>query len=174
MDSRERVTLALAHKEPDRGPIDYWASPEINAQLLNLFGFSTQEDILRHFDVDFRYIDGSKYIGPDLKIHEDGSIEDHWGVLRLNVTVGSEETSLTYKEVANFPFEKAQTLEEIRNYPKWPNPYFFDYTCVREQVAKAQQTGIIVIFMGDRMHWCSQLKTAMYLRGIEQILFEMK
>ena len=27
--SRERVSLALAHKEPDRAPIDYWASAEI-------------------------------------------------------------------------------------------------------------------------------------------------
>jgi len=58
MKTHERVSLALSHREPDHIPIDYWATREINSKLLKHFGFSTQEEILEHFDVDFRYIEG--------------------------------------------------------------------------------------------------------------------
>jgi uroporphyrinogen decarboxylase len=64
-------------------------------------------------------------------------------------------------------------LDEIKDYPKWPDPDWFDYECVTEQVAQAQQNGKIVVFMGDRMNRAAQLKPAMYLRGIEQIFVDM-
>ena len=49
MISRERVSLALAHQEPDRAPIDYWATGEINKKLLRHFGIATQEQLLNRF-----------------------------------------------------------------------------------------------------------------------------
>jgi len=173
MDARERVSLTLAHKEPDRVPIDYWATKEINRKLLSHMGFSTQENLLQHFDVDFRYIDGPMYIGPEPQVHEDGSVEDHWGVPRVRVKVGSGEETGEYQEVINFPLSEATSVDQIRDYPKWPNPDWFDYQPVREQVAQARATGKVVVFMGDRMNRCAQLKPAMYVRGIEQILLDL-
>ena len=41
MNSRERVELALAHAEPDRVPIDYWAAEVISERLREHFGVST-------------------------------------------------------------------------------------------------------------------------------------
>ncbi len=38
MDSRTRVFLALAHKEPDRVPVDFWAASEITELLLQRYG----------------------------------------------------------------------------------------------------------------------------------------
>ena len=67
MDSRQRFKLAMAHKQPDRIPIDYWATSEVNAKLSKHFGLSSQEQLLQHLDVDFRYIEGPQYIGPELK-----------------------------------------------------------------------------------------------------------
>ena len=173
MDARERFALTIAHKQPDRVPIDYWASPEINTKLLKRFGFSTQEQLLCHLDVDFRYIDGPKYVGPDPQVHADGSVEDHWGTPRVRVEVGSGDKAGAYREVVRFPLEAAASLEEVRDYPKWPSPDWFDYRVVRQQVAEARRSGKIVVFMGDRMNRCAQLKPAMYLRGVEQILLDL-
>ena len=173
MDARERVFLALDHRQPDRVPIDYWATTSVNHRLLRHFGFHDQEQLLKHFDVDFRYIEGPKYVGPDPVVRDDGSVEDHWGVPRVRVDVGSGEGASTYHEVMNFPLKDAKSIDELRDYPKWPDPDWFDYQCVAEQVARARQTGKVVIFMGDRMNRCAQLKPAMYVRGIDQIFYDL-
>jgi len=173
MDARQRVALALDHREPDRVPIDYWATSTVNARLRDHFGLSTQEELLEHLDVDFRYIDGPRYVGPEPDVHEDGSIEDHWGVPRVRVEVGSGAEESVYREVLDFPLRDARSIDEVRDYPKWPSLDWFDYDCVAGQVAEARRTGKVVVFMGDRMNRCAQLKPAMYLRGIDQILLDV-
>lgn len=173
MDSRERFELALSHAEPDRVPIDYWATEAISARLRNHFGVSTQEEVLQALDVDFRYIEGPQYAGPPLTVRPDGQMEDHFGVPRVPIQYGEGEKGGTYQEVVNFPLGQAKSLDEIKDYPKWPDPDWFDYTCVTEQVAQARETGKVVIFMGDRMNRAAQLKPAMYLRGIAQIFVDM-
>lgn len=173
MDARERVFLALAREQPDRIPIDYWATSSVSERLRSHFGFSTQEELLQHLDVDIRYIDGPKYIGPEPRVHEDGSVEDHWGVPRVRIETGSGEHASVYREVINFPLNGAASVDEIRDYPRWPSADWFDYDCVGQQVAEARQTGKVVVFMGDRMNRAAQLKPAMYLRGIDQILIDL-
>ena len=173
MDARERVYLTLAHQEPDRVPIDYWATSAVSERLRRHFGFERQEQLLQHLDVDFRYVDGPKYVGPQPHVHEDGSVDDHWGVPRVRVETGSGDHASIYEEVINFPLKSATSVEEIRDYPKWPSPDWFNYECVRQQVAEARRTGKVVVFMGDRMNRCAQLKPAMYLRGIDQILLDL-
>lgn len=173
MNARERVALALNHEQPDRVPIDYWATDAINARLLEHFGFSTLEELLVHFDVDFRYIPGPKYIGPQPEVREDGCVEDHWGVPRVRVEVGSGSQTAVYREVIDFPLKEARSIDQIRSYTKWANPGWFDYDCVADQVAEARRTGKVVVFMGDRMNRCAQLKPAMYVRGIDQILLDL-
>ena len=173
MDTRERVALALDHKEPDRVPIDFWATSGVSASLREHLGLATQEELLTRFDVDFRYIDGPQYIGPEPTVRADGAVEDHWGVPRATVEVASGQKASAYKEVTEFPLERAESLEEILDYPKWPSPEWFDYECVRDQVAAARATGKVVIFMGDRLNRCAQLKPAMYIRGVGQILLDL-
>ena len=56
--------------------------------MLKHFGFSTLEQLLQHFDVDFIYIEGPRYIGPPLTVRADGSKEDHFGVPRRPVSFG--------------------------------------------------------------------------------------
>ena len=173
MDSRERVLLALEHKEPDRVPIDYWATSEVNAMLLKRYSLSSQEELLKHFGSDFRYIDGPKYIGPEPTARDDGSKEDHYGVPRKSVSYGQGSKGGTYSEVVEYPLEKMTSVEEIKNYSKWPKADGFDYDSVREQAKRARDLGKIVIFMGDRLNRCALLKPAMYVRGVEQILMDL-
>ncbi len=173
MDSRQRFKLAMAHKQPDRVPIDYWATSEVNAKLVKHFGFSSQEQLLQHFDVDFRYIEGPKYIGPGQTIRQGGSQEDHFGVIRRSVSYGEGAKAGTYSEVVLYPLQKATSVDEIESYAKWPMPEHFNYECVRQQAAEAREKGKVVVFMGDRLNRCAQLKPAMYVRGVEQILMDV-
>ncbi|MFH0794541.1 MAG: uroporphyrinogen-III decarboxylase, partial [bacterium] len=116
MNSRERVLLALAHQEPDRVPVDCWTSSEITARLLEKLGFSTEEELREHFGVDFHYIPGPQYVGPELAVHENGAVEDIWGVPRVKVQVGAGEWKGSYHEACDPPL-KDMTLEEIKAYP---------------------------------------------------------
>jgi len=173
MNSRERVETCLDHRQPDRVPIDFWVSGEIRARLMEHYGVPDMEPVLERFGVDFRYIDGPAYIGPELASGPDGSREDHFGVPRRTVHYGEGEKSGNYSEVAAFPLAHARTVDEVESYAKWPNPDWFDYDAVREQARRARETGRVVVFMGDRLNRCAQLKPAMYLRGVEQILMDV-
>ena len=172
MDSRERVFRALNHKEPDRIPIDYWATPEVNAKLRKKYGFSSQEELLKFFDVDFRYIQGPAYKGPEFTIRPDGSKEDHFGVPRKLAGYGAGGKTGVYSEVVEYPLHHAVSVDEINSYPKWPKAEWFDYEPVRKQARQAKELGKVVVFMGDRLNRCAQLKPAMYVRGADQILMD--
>ncbi len=173
MDSRERVALALNHEEPDRVPIDYWGTSEITAMLLARYGYASKEELLRRFGVDFRYVEGPTYIGPEPVVRADGAKEDHFGVPRRPVTYGEGQQSGTYSEVTEYPLEKMTSVDEILRYPKWPRAEWFDYEPVREQARRAREQEKVVVFMGDRLNRCAQLKPAMYVRGVEQILLDL-
>lgn len=173
MNSRQRVLLSLSHAEPDRVPIDYWATSEVNVRLMKHYGFSSQEQLLQHLDVDFRYIEGPEYVGPEFVVRADGSKEDHFGVPRRPVTYGSGAGAGTYSEVTEYPLEKASSVDQVESYSKWPKADWFDYDCVRRQARRARETGKVVIFMGDRLNRCAQLKPAMYVRGVEQIFMDI-
>ncbi|MDP6779729.1 MAG: uroporphyrinogen decarboxylase family protein, partial [Candidatus Latescibacteria bacterium] len=64
-------------------------------------------------------------------------------------------------------------VEEIESYPGWPSPDWFDYGDIEAQCEAIRSNGRVVVFMGDRLNRISQLKPAMYLRGIEQILVDI-
>ena len=106
-------------------------------------------------------------------MHADGSVEDHWGVPRVRVEVGKGGAVGSYQEVTRFPLADAKTLKAVEDYPKWPCPDQFDYECVREQVEEAGRNGKVVVFMGDRLNRCAQLKPAMYLRGADRIFLDI-
>lgn len=172
MNSLERFEKCLDHQEPDRVPFDYWGTKEINTKLIEHFGVSDQEALLRHLDIDFRYIEGPKYVGPELTTRPDGSKEDHFGVPRKEVRYYTGKSSGTYSEVSEYPLEKACSVDEIESYTKWPQVDWFDYECIRDQAKQARETGKVVVFMGDRLNRCAQLKPGMYVRGVEQILMD--
>ena len=173
MDSLERVDKCLRHQQPDRAPIDFWASKEIRARLMKHYQVDDIEPVLERFGVDFRYIDGPVYVGPPLAVNADGSSEDHFGVPRRIMHYGQGEYSGTYSEVSSCPLAQVQSVDEVESYPRWPNPDWFDYGPVRDQARRARAAGKVVVFMGDRLNRCAQLKPAMYLRGMEQILVDL-
>ena len=172
VNSRERTLYALSHAEPDRVPIDLWLSAGMVHQVQRMLGLSG--DALRdRYDVDLRYIEGPKYVGPPLRRFADGSQEDIWGVRRRQVTIHTPEGEETYKELAWSPLASMDDVDEIDAYEHWPKPDWFDYSTIEAQCEAIRRQGRAVVFMGDRLNRIAQLKPAMYLRGIEQILLDM-
>jgi len=158
-------------KPLDRFLYDFWMSAGFEKKLLAETCLS-KNDFLDKFDVDFRYIAGPKYIGPELK--STGNIsEDIWGVTRRAVEVNLSGGTESYKEVENSPLKQMTTVEEIENYPHWPSADWFDYSEIESQCEEIIAMGKVVVFMGDRLNRIAQLKPATYLRGMEEILIDM-
>ncbi len=172
LDSRQRVAASLAHQEPDRVPIDLWAAPEVKEDLAATLGLPYQE-LSDALGVDFAVVRGPSQVGLELKKYPDGTFSDLWGVRRRYVTYGQGARQGTYKELAQSPLAEATTTREIEQYPGWPSPDWWDYSQVAEQCRAHKERGRVVVFAGDRLDRTSQLKAAMYLRGIEQIMLDL-
>lgn len=162
---------ALAHREPDRVPIDFWATQEIKQAVRCHFGMESHDALLDFLGVDFRIAAMPRYIGPSLKIHPDGSRDDVWGVRRQTVTFGAGDQQGTYQELLGSPLHAMITVREIDAYPAWPSPDWWDYSHAAEECRQYPDHGVMA--MGDRLDRTAQLKPSMYLRGVEQIMLDL-
>lgn len=139
MNSRERVLLALNHKEPDRIPIDLGgtiitsihreAYTKVKQKLgmkvedLKLCDYVQQlpyvdEDLLKRFEVDFRIVQLPAATAPGLKYFEEGeyyAFIDRWGS-KLHMP----KSGGFYFDWVDFPI-KEPTMEALDNY-QWPKP----------------------------------------------------
>lgn len=176
MNSNERVKKSMMFEEPDRVPFDYWADSIITDRLISLlgavYGINDIEGLYRYFEIDFRFIEGTVYTGPCLKTFNDGSRNDIWGVRRKKVAVDeSEPDKGSYENVVVHPLATADTVKNIEEFEGWPSPDWYDYSCVKKMAGI--HSGFAVICGGDRLNRTAQLKPAMYLRGVEQIMLDL-
>lgn len=167
MDSRERTFAALAGREGDRIPVDFWASRGLRERLPGETGLSFEAFLDEH-DVDLRYIEGPEYVGPPLP---EGA--DIWGVRRRAVEVQTPYGIEYYREVVSSPLAAAASVDEVESYDGWPSPEWFRFDVVEGQCKRILEKGRVVVFMGDRLNRIAQLKPAMYIRGMEQIYIDM-
>jgi uroporphyrinogen decarboxylase len=151
MKPRDRVTLALNHKEPDRIPIDLGGSicSSIHKQAytdlkkhlrmdledIRLVDYVQQlpyldEAILEHFNVDFRMVQLPAATAPGLSITEEGdyyAFIDRWGSKLHMPKKGG-----LYFDWVDFPIREA-TTEALEKYA-WPKPDPPEYNAqLREQ-----------------------------------------
>lgn len=171
MTSKERVLAALAHTEPDQVPYDYWAAPEVTERLQQHLGLPDKDALLDHLRVDLRYIPGPSYVGQVFRQHDDGSVEDLWGVRRKIKTVQQRGFTWTYRHVVQSPLAHMQTPAEADRYPRWPSPDWWDYSTVAAECARYRRYA--VVNAGDRLDRTAQLKPMMYLRGMEQTYMDL-
>ncbi len=172
MNSRERTFRTLNFEEPDRVPIDFWVSSGFKRKIESSLNQSLEMFLDSH-DVDLRYIEGPGYKGPPLRKFPDGSEGDIWGVPRKTVSLRIDDSVETYREVVSPPLALAKTVEEINSYEHWPSPDWFDYSKIEEQCERLRDRERVVVFMGDRLNRIAQLKPAMYIRGVQEILTDM-
>jgi uroporphyrinogen decarboxylase len=139
MKSRERVSLALNHQEPDRIPIDLGGSivtsitksayidlkqflglPQEEIKLLDYvqqLPYLT-EDLLQRFQVDFRMVQLPAATAPGLSIFEEGdylAFIDRWGSKLHMPRQGG-----LYFDWVDFPIQSA-SLQALDEY-QWPRP----------------------------------------------------
>lgn len=133
--SRERVLRAFEHKEPDRVPIDFGSKGSgIGLQVYEEFKkemgvrsetkvldqrlglAAVDEKILKHFNVDTRYVymKAARNWDPQADPKEDTFL-DEWGAM-----LKRPEGGFYYDHVA--PAIKEPTLDAIKNH-KWPDPF---------------------------------------------------
>jgi len=129
---RERVSLVLEHKEPDRVPIDIGSTAasfidSVFFKLRDHFNIKKKlepfrpwegaayydDDLLKALGTDFRHL----YLLPpsdfSIIVDEDRTFRDVWGVKRRKMR--------EQMEIAVNPLREAKTIKDIDNYPYWPN-----------------------------------------------------
>jgi uroporphyrinogen decarboxylase len=134
MTHRERVLTALAHKEPDRVPIDFGGTQtsilvepytalkralqiESPTQTENLvLGLArVEESVLERFDIDFRHVRPRPPDTWTFELLPDDSFCDEWGVRWLRPPGGH------YYDMVEHPLASA-TMEALDSY-SWPDPF---------------------------------------------------
>lgn len=172
MNSKQRVADALAHKQTERVPIDFWADKLVVKKLLKELNIEDKDRLLEILKADLRYIEGTQYNGPVLESDPDGSSDDIWGVRRKTVFVDKNDIEKgSYEHVTENPLAFAETVKEIENYKFWPSADWYDYSGVEKQCDKYPEYAVVC--GGDRLNRTAQLKPAMYLRGVENIMYDL-
>ncbi|MCL5074488.1 MAG: hypothetical protein M1136_02390 [Chloroflexi bacterium] len=164
MDSRERVLLAFNHQQPDRVPLDTWMTDDAREVLRKYFGLSPERDpyarwpegLLQRFYVDLRHPQ-LPYIGPPLRVFEDGSWETEWGFRRRGLYAG---VSITH------PLADAKDIEDVLRHP-FPDLNWYDYSGLREYCRVHRQYALC----GGS--WSPFFTQACHLMGMERLLINL-
>jgi len=128
------------------------------------------EQLLRHFQIDTRYVQGTRYRGPALAGGQDGTWKDIWGVVRKPVYFDENDPEKgMIQHVVNHPLAAAERVKDVENYP-WPSSDWYEYTIDQETRGLEQYA---VVCGADRLNRTAQFKPAMYLRGIEKLLLDL-
>jgi uroporphyrinogen decarboxylase len=165
MNSRERVLSAFNREGYDRIPIKHEGTPEVNHMLMEHFGLSNQEQLLRVLGDDFRYVE-PVYSGPELKTSPDGSIEGYFGE-RYKY---AEFESGRYLEACYLPYAGINSLDDLDR-SHFPSADWFDYSTIRAQAQRFHDQGFAVCCgtAGD-MDFINSIARA---RGMEQVLMDL-
>jgi uroporphyrinogen decarboxylase len=162
---RERVLSTYNRKGYDRIPVKHEGTPEINQMIMNYFGLSNMEQLLRVVGDDFRYVE-LPYTGPELRTFPDGSVEGYWGERYKYAQFKGGR----YLEAHYLPFAGIRTLEELDR-SHFPSADWFDYSGVRSECQRILDQGYAVCFgtAGD-MDFINSIARA---RGTEQVLIDL-
>ena len=165
MNSRQRVLSAFERCGYDRIPVKHEATPEVNKLLMEHFGLSNMEQLLRVVGDDFRYVE-PVYCGPELRTFPDGSVEGYFGE-RYRY---AEFEAGRYLEACYLPFAGIDRLEDLDR-SHFPSADWFDYSTIRGQAQRLHDQGFAVCCgtAGD-MDFINSIARA---RGMEQVLMDL-
>jgi uroporphyrinogen decarboxylase len=165
MNSRQRVLSAFARHGYDRIPVKHEGTPEVNRMLMEHFGLSNMEQLLRVVGDDFRYVE-PVYCGPELKTFPDGSVEGYFGERYKYAQFAAGR----YLEASYLPFAGIDRLEDLDR-SHFPSADWFDYSTIRRQAEILHEQGFAVCCgtAGD-MDFINGIARA---RGMEQVLMDL-
>ena len=166
MTSKQRVRAALARRQGDRVPVNYYANGAIDRRLKEHFGLAPDdaEGLLVALGVDFRGV-GAVYRGPKLHadIPERGIKVDDWGVRRRWI----EHDTGGYWDYCEFPLREADEAA-VAAWPL-PSPDDYDYSGIAESCRRQSNYAIALgnAGVGDIIN------SNGILRGMEQTLVDL-
>jgi uroporphyrinogen decarboxylase len=165
MNSRQRVLSAFERRGYDRIPVKHEGTPEVNRMLMEHFGLSNTEQLLRVLGDDFRYVE-PVYCGPELRTFPDGSVEGYFGerYKYAEFEIGK------YLEACYLPYAGVNSLDALDR-SHFPTADWFDYSTIRGQAERLHQQGFAVCCgtAGD-MDFINSIARA---RGMEQVLMDL-
>jgi uroporphyrinogen decarboxylase len=167
LQPRERVLLALAHRDTDRVPVDFLATPETWTRLKEHLGIPDEETVLRTLGVDLRH-PRQAYIGPPLRRYSDGSWADAWGVRRRSIP----NPRGAYDEMVEHPLAALQDASGLDDYP-WPRPEWWDACSLADEIRRLDAESSYAIALEEFGDPGGIFEIAWYLRGMEQFLIDM-
>ena len=162
LSSRERVRLALEHRETDRIPIAMVCSginPPARRALEVYLRRERGVGVDAYLEplVDVRGI-APEYVGPRLDVGE-----DMWGVRRAPVSYGAG----SYDEIVFYPLADAVDPGDLEAH-RWPSTDWFDYTVLPERVAAAQADGERCLMISNG----NVFESSWYMRGFERMFMD--
>jgi uroporphyrinogen decarboxylase len=163
LSHRERVGLALQHKQTDRVPIALVCSG-INQPALGQFEALLRErrsvSVAEYLEplIDIKPV-GAEYIGPPLPPGE-----DMWGVHRSSFSFGAG----AYDEIVRYPLNAARDISQIMKH-RWPSTAWFDYSVLPERIKALQSAGEYCLMAANG----NIFETSWYMRGFEQMLMDL-
>lgn len=157
MTPRERWKAVLTRQQPDRVPMDYWATKEFTAKLIKHLNCSSEEEMRNKLHVDTLVRVRPEYVGPQLPENT-----DVFGCGYQSVNYGLGE----YLECVSHPLAQFSTVEEIERNYAWPSPDWWDYTSLPWQI---EPYGMYPVQGGGS----EPFLTYKDLRGHEQALMDL-
>jgi uroporphyrinogen decarboxylase len=175
MNSRERIKTALAHRMPDRVPLDVWIRPEVARKLAEHFKTTPEEAPFRLGKDVVQVYMKEEYpeflartngavpgdapgAGKRFIFHDDGSYEDAWGIRWRTGRDGK------YREWVTGPLAGDPPDLDAYKFPQ-PTPRETPEQ-FKKRVADAARQGAV---MGEVDN---PFKTAWALRGLENLLMD--
>ena len=125
MTPRERWLAVLNREEPDRIPMDWWATGEVNQKIMKHFGCDNMDEVFAELHIDVPVTVGPKYVGPSLQENT-----DVFGIRTRPVDYGTG----VYNEVVSHPLGEYESVEEIEKNYTWPEPDWWDYSGIAGQI----------------------------------------
>ncbi len=125
MTQKERWLAVLTGNKPDRIPMDYWATPETTAMLMKHLGCSNEEAMYKKLHIDMVIKVRPGYVGPPLPSHQ-----DVFGARFKKVKYGTG----AYNECTFHPLAGLDTVEEVKDLYRWPDPDWWDYSSILTQI----------------------------------------
>lgn len=163
MTHRQRVLAALAHTQPDRVPVNYYATGELEEKIMARLGVTTGDDLLDRLGVDLRYV-RPPFTGRPLRRWDDGRFEDFWGTVYKPV----EYATGVYDEADVMPYADVVTLDDVDAGPG-PDPDDFDYSVVDEIIARFPDHALVAGNPGvpDMINGVGRM------RGVERVIMDI-
>ena len=172
MNSKERFASAISHRQPDRVPIDYLATPSADKKLKMFYNIDNEIDLLDILGCDFYYLpcrDISQnescrqiYHGPELVMDARQRICP----FGIKFNRGAYDSKFAVDEAIQGPLENASSEADILHY-NWPKIDWFDFDTFHNDCEQNSNRVIIGGF------WSGILGDCYRMHGFENFLFNI-